>query len=518
MPMPIRPLSQPKAVGTETSSVPVPPPVSRKADTKTQPKARRQAARKGVLRQEALDIRRSIAEVEITHPRDLLGQLGALWPKIRLTAACGRQRPASVSTEDGYYHGIGGFIKELGKLNVRPPGLSYFTVKHLRMAFASWEKRGISASYLQQCFTTLRRFFTWIGQPSVPALRSMLANPDRATRTTSAVVPKTWSSKGVDPDEVIERMKLRCPATAMHLAMERCWGLRVQEGLCINVFAADGGDTLLVNRGTKGGLGRFVPLDTDVRRDLLKQAQLMANPRTGLVQADPRMTLKQARNHYYYMVRSEGLTGSSAGVTSHGLRHEYANDRFLEATGEPSPVLGGNLADRAREKAARAQLTRALGHSRTQITTAYTGSVQQMRRMHTRNLIELVRMVEDPEGPAYRLHLAASQAAAAASQRLRLYLLDDHGPGTALYGPSAPPLLLAVQFEPGPSATLANEQPLPEMDCAMQKFNSEIITALGKLLDTQVAVVSYEHVRPATSMIELFGARQGPKAPAAPSV
>ena len=61
------------------------------------------------------------------------------------------------------------------------------------------------------------------------------------------------------------------------------------------------------------------------------------------------------------------------GITSHGLRHGYANDRYEQIAGQPSPVRGGTASDRDTDLAARLEVAEELGHSRESVTTHYLG-------------------------------------------------------------------------------------------------------------------------------------------------
>jgi hypothetical protein len=62
------------------------------------------------------------------------------------------------------------------------------------------------------------------------------------------------------------------------------------------------------------------------------------------------------------------------GVTSHGLRKEFANRISFEETGVRSPVQGGPPIDRDVDRAARLRLVEHLGHSRESIG-AYLGAI-----------------------------------------------------------------------------------------------------------------------------------------------
>ena len=75
-----------------------------------------------------------------------------------------------------------------------------------------------------------------------------------------------------------------------------------------------------------------------------------------------------------------GVTGSELGVTPHGLRHEYADDRYTAAAGVAPPVRGGSTPDAATDERARLEVAEELGHSKVQIASAYLGPRRPTRR------------------------------------------------------------------------------------------------------------------------------------------
>ena len=68
------------------------------------------------------------------------------------------------------------------------------------------------------------------------------------------------------------------------------------------------------------------------------------------------------------------------GNKGHGLRHQYAQERYKELTDKNCPVCGGksqremSKTERAIDKGARLKISAELGHSREQITSTYLGS------------------------------------------------------------------------------------------------------------------------------------------------
>jgi hypothetical protein len=71
----------------------------------------------------------------------------------------------------------------------------------------------------------------------------------------------------------------------------------------------------------------------------------------------PGKTVKEAIRRIYYVAGEKlGITKTQLGVTPHGLRHEYANDKSEAVSGNPSVVRGGSsILDRALDEKARHQ-------------------------------------------------------------------------------------------------------------------------------------------------------------------
>lgn len=134
---------------------------------------------------------------------------------------------------------------------------------------------------------------------------------------------------------------------------------------------ADKGAYLAISLGTKGGRHRVEPIDTPEKRALIERAKSWALSKQAST-SDPHKTLAQVKNHYYAVLRACGITRRD-GITSHGLRHEYANNRYQHLTGHASPVRGGKPVDRQTDYLARLEVAEELGHSRESITTHYLG-------------------------------------------------------------------------------------------------------------------------------------------------
>ena len=203
--------------------------------------------------------------------------------------------------------------------------------------------------------------------------RHWLADPGRFARCYVARYDHSWVGQGVDPEAVFQRVAARDPVVALQLRLQAAFGLRAQEAMLLRPHQADRGEVLEVNWGTKGGRPRQVPIRTEAQRHLLAAARALApQPHSALIPEAYR--LRSWIQHYYYVLRACGIH-RRAGLVGHGLRHGYANDRYEELAGQPSPVRGGgaNL-DRTTDRAARLQVSGELGHARERITTAYSGT------------------------------------------------------------------------------------------------------------------------------------------------
>ena len=157
----------------------------------------------------------------------------------------------------------------------------------------------------------------------------------------------------------------------LQLALQATFGLRAREAMQLRPHIADNKTYLALNVGTKGGRDRVVPIDTPEKRALVDLAKTFAASKLASV-SDPTKTLAQVKNHYYHVLRACGITRAE-GITGHGLRHGYANDRYREISGEASPVRGGQTQNRETDKAARLEVAEELGHSRESVTTHYLG-------------------------------------------------------------------------------------------------------------------------------------------------
>ncbi len=273
------------------------------------------------------------------------------------------------------------FFSDLDAMGFKLPSIYSFREKHARVLFSKWEDVGISASTLQSRYTCMQLFATWIGKydmllPFSHYLRHTLAGK----RTYIAIEDKSWDANGVLADDVIVKAMELDQYVGHQLQLIKVFGLRRKEAVCFRphiCYDQDNG-VIQVYQGTKGGRFRVLPVRTEEQIGVLHACMKLAKRHSDHM-GNPERTLEQNLRRLQYVLERLGITREALGVTAHGLRHEYANNRYQDLTGEPSPLRGGSdkvfLKDET--KAARLIVAEELGHSRLRITTAYYGSTRE---------------------------------------------------------------------------------------------------------------------------------------------
>jgi integrase len=151
--------------------------------------------------------------------------------------------------------------------------------------------------------------------------------------------------------------------------------LRVRESILVKPKIADQGNSLRIEEGTKGGRTRVVQILTEDQRATLDRAKEFSSSCSKGTLIPIGRDFKQMYRRFYYVMEKLGISKAQFGVTAHGLRHEYANDRYEAETGSASPVRGGgDQVDPDLDEKARHLVSQDLGHSRVRITASYTGA------------------------------------------------------------------------------------------------------------------------------------------------
>ena len=162
--------------------------------------------------------------------------------------------------------------------------------------------------------------------------------------------------------------RVECPYVAMSLKLQREFGMRREEAVKIQPERAHQGDKLVLkNTWCKGKRERVLDIRTEAQRAVLEEAKLLAAT-TKQGSLIPTEKYIQQVKRFEYQSRKAGLHGS------HGLRHAYAQNRYLELAGFACPVGGrseteghdpGDAPNRTTRL--RLEISRELGHGRASI-------------------------------------------------------------------------------------------------------------------------------------------------------
>lgn len=271
-------------------------------------------------------------------------------------------------------------FEHLRELGYRLEDPRHLGERHVQALVDHWVERKQSAATIQTKLSHLRVFAAWIDKPGmVKRAVDYVPDPDDVKRLYAVRTDASWTTKQIDPDDVIAQLRAFDPYVANQLLAELRFGLRVKEAIMLRPWRADAGEALLVDDGTKGGRPRVVPLRNQEQRDALSYLKTQVRSRNGSL-ADPSLALKQAITRYYVVMRAAGITRKGLGITSHGLRKEFANRVYFELTGVRSPVQGGPPIDRVVDRDARLRLVEHLGHARESVGSAYVGKILNRQR------------------------------------------------------------------------------------------------------------------------------------------
>ncbi len=299
------------------------------------------------------------------------------------------QRVVSYATTDARRKRIIISFEDLWKLGFRIQDPRNLNVRHIEQLVTYWTglttaqdqkepRKPLSASTIQNRLSALRTVCLWLNKHDVVKKTSTYATASNdLKRSGIADRDKSWNGNNVDFEEVLAKVTAEQPEVGMQLLMMNGFGLRIKEAVCFDTRQLHSmNDTLWVADGTKGGLGRAIPITTDRQREILAIIHGFASNRPhikhlGLHERD----LKQSLNRSYAVLRKIRVSMKGLGITVHGLRHQFAH-QIMETAGLSPPIKGGAMNQMPQEKQAaiKKYVSGILGHSRPSITAAYIGA------------------------------------------------------------------------------------------------------------------------------------------------
>ena len=238
--------------------------------------------------------------------------------------------------------------------------------RHVQKLLQRWQEEGISAGTQSNRLAVLRWWCEKVGRSSVMAKSNAVYGIGQRERVSE-------ESKGKRLEEGM-LAQVGDAHVRMSLRMIEAFGLRRKESLLVRVHEADKGEYLALQASwTKGGLARQIPITMlPEQRDVVEAVKAFVPYRTSSLIPE-NMTYIRQRHKFDFWVQKIGLGGA------HGLRHSWAQRRYLQLTQFLCPHAGGPLWEdmtdeqRARDTEARSILSREMGHFRAEITQTYIG-------------------------------------------------------------------------------------------------------------------------------------------------
>lgn len=233
--------------------------------------------------------------------------------------------------------------------------------KHVQALVAYWQEQGLSIGTIKNRMAAIR---WWAGKVN---RQSAVARTNDFYGIGRRQLVGTVSKARDLPEEQLSRIS--DPFVRLSLELQRAFGLRREEAIKFRPSYADRGDHLQLKASwTKGGKERSLPIRNAEQREVLDRVWQLAG--NGALIPDERSYIQQLRV-YVRQTMNAGLS------KMHGLRHAYAQTRYLELTGWLCPAAGGPKArslsaeERQVDREARVIISRELGHEREQIVSIY---------------------------------------------------------------------------------------------------------------------------------------------------
>lgn len=279
----------------------------------------------------------------------------------QLKQLCQNNRDGSYSTQHNRERILTLAADQLHALGYRGLDARSLKPKHVEALVKHWQSSDISIGTQKNRMSALRWWAQKVDRQNVIARSNdFYGIPDRCFVTNAS------KAKDLKSDAL---SRVKDDYVRLSLMLQQAFGLRREEAIKFQPRYADRGDHLLLkDTWTKGGKARSIPVRTDTQRDVLNRARQLAGGGS---------LIPPARNYVQQLRIYERHTVNAGLSKLHGLRHAYAQNRYLELTGWQSPAAGGPVLkaltrdQRATDRQARLTISRELGHEREQITAVY---------------------------------------------------------------------------------------------------------------------------------------------------
>lgn len=257
-------------------------------------------------------------------------------------------------------------LKDMGFRTLPATGLK---PKHVIALVKRWQVSGIAVGTMKNRMSHVRWWAEKVGKRNcVPRTNAELGIGRRRYVTN---VSKALVLTSGDIEKIADE-RLRCS-----VELQQAFGLRREECLKFQPkYALAGGAPDVVQEiqlkptWCKGGRARTVPVTNERQRAVLARAVALSGAGSMIPK---QLKYIDQLHRYIWAVEKAGMS------KLHGLRHEYAQQRYHQLTGWLAPAAGGPVLaqltpqQRAVDRAARLRVSAELGHNREEITAVYLG-------------------------------------------------------------------------------------------------------------------------------------------------
>lgn len=256
-------------------------------------------------------------------------------------------------------------VRSLDSLGYHLDNINQVKQKHVYSLVEHWKDQFLNTATIKNRMSALRVACGLMGKKNV------IKNNDHYYIGKRSYIPE--QNKAIVN---IDLHKIADPYIKTSIELQQLFGLRREESLKFIPKLADKKNHIELQASwTKGGVPRSIPITSQAQRILLNRAKTLCGE-SSLIPKDK--SYIEQRNLYDRLTHKAGL------YNLHGLRHAYAQKRYLQLTdklsnghGWPAPIAGGKSRDdmdkseREIDKKTREIISRELGHSRSNILKIY---------------------------------------------------------------------------------------------------------------------------------------------------
>jgi len=279
----------------------------------------------------------------------------------QLKQLCYNNRDGSYNTQADRQRILNLISNQLHEMGYRGMTSRSLKPKHVEALVQRWLNTDLAAGTIKNRMNCLRWWAAKVNRSNVIARTN--EHYGIADRQFVTHISKAQSLDKID----LARVKDEC--VRMSLELQQAFGLRREEAIKFRPDYADHGDHIQLKASwTKGGKARNIPVRTTAQREVLNRAHRLVGK--GAL-------IPRGRNYKQQLRIYERHTANAGLSRMHGLRHAFAQQRYLELTGWPAPVAGGPKASalsaeqKRLDQDARLIISKELGHERIQIVSIY---------------------------------------------------------------------------------------------------------------------------------------------------